>query len=250
MLYADDIVLISKSGRHLSQLLTLAEADSIARGYRFSPTKCAVISNDSAPKRLYGAPVPRVKSFCYLGIDFTASGIDEIGHVKRRASKAESAAKSLARIGARSSVLSARSLVQLFKSVVRPCLEYGLPLLTTKKGALVILEAYQLKILKQMLNLPKLALNDYLYGITACPPLRVRQTVLRYTRLNRLRGRWSTEWWVDDLLVVAKKGWVGEDFIEDPTLPRRGTEKLVILNSMFIEPTDQLLRSRFDGELN
>ena len=125
LLYADDIVLISKSGRHLSQLLTLAEADSIARGYRFSPTKCAVISNDSAPKRLYGAPVPRVKSFCYLGIDFTASGIDEIGHVKRRASKAESAAKSLARIGARSSVLSARSLVQLFKSIVRPCLEYG-----------------------------------------------------------------------------------------------------------------------------
>jgi hypothetical protein len=100
LLYADDIVLIAKSGRHLNQLLTLAEADYLARGYRFSPTKCAVISNDSASKRLYCASVPNVKSFCYLGIDFTAAGIDEIAHAKRRAAKAESVAKSLVRIGA------------------------------------------------------------------------------------------------------------------------------------------------------
>ncbi len=119
------------------------------RGYPFSPTKCAVISNDSAPKRLYGSDLPKVKSFCYFGIDFTACGIDEIGHAKHRAAKDDGVVKSLARLGVCSPVLSARSLVQLFKSLVRPGL---LPLLMTKKGALVISENYQLKLLKQMLN--------------------------------------------------------------------------------------------------
>ena len=250
LLYADDVVLIAKSGRHLKLLLELAEEDSLARGYRFSPTKCAVISNDNVPKRLYNADVPSVKSFCYLGIDFNASGVDEIAHAKRRAAKAEASVKSLNRIGARSSVLSARSLVQLYKTIVRPGLEYGLPLLTTKKGALVILENHQLKLLKEMMRLPRFSLNDLVFGLTACPPMRVRQTVLRFSRLQRLRGRWSTEWWVDDLLVVARKGWEGEDFPEDRSLPRPGTEKLVILNDLFIEPVDQMLRSRFDGELS
>ncbi len=228
-------------------IISLSCLRSVERGYSFSPTKCAVISNDSAPKRLYGSDLSKVKSFCYLGIDFTACGIDEIGNAKRRTAKADGVIKSLARLGVRSPVLSARSLVQLFKSLVRPGL---LPLLMTKKGDLVILENYQLMLLKQMLNLPKLALNDYVYAVAACPPLRMRQITLRHSRLARLRGRCNSDWWTEDALVVAKKGWGGEEFQEDPSLARPGTEKLVILNDLFIEPTNQLLRSRFDGELS
>ncbi len=146
--------------------------------------------------------------------------------------------------------MSARSLVHLSKTIVRPGYEYGLPLLTTKEGALVILDCAQLKLLKMFLNLPKLALNDYVHAISACPPLSTRQKVLRHSRLEKLRGRWSTEWWIDDVLVSAMKGWVGEAFPEDSSLPRPGTEKMVMLYDLFIEPTDQLLRSRFDGELS
>ena len=36
-------------------------------------------------------------------------------------------------------------------------------------------------------------------------------------------------------------GRVGENFLEDPSLPQRGNEKLAILNSLFIVPHDQLL---------
>lgn len=82
------------------------------------------------------------------------------------------------------------------------------------------------------------------------PPLQVRQTTLRFSRFNKLRGRWSNEWWVEDLLIVVKKGWIGEVLLEDPSLPRRGSEKSAILYDLFIEPTDQRLRSRFDGELS
>ncbi len=205
-----------------SELYCLSKTISNYTTFISDTASAPVISNDSAPKRLYSSDLPKVKSFCYLGIDFTACGIDEIGHAKRRAAKADGVVKSLARLGVRSPVLSARSLVQLFKSLVRPGLEYGLPLLTTKKGALVILENYQSKLLKQMLNLPKLALNDYVYAVAACPPLRMRQITLRHSRLARLRGRCNSDLLTEDALVIAKKGWVGEEFQEDSSLPRPG----------------------------
>ena len=58
-LYADDIALVATSSRDLSRLLRLAEEDSIARGYRFSPAKCVVVSQDAARQRLYNSDLAR-----------------------------------------------------------------------------------------------------------------------------------------------------------------------------------------------
>ena len=239
LLYADDVVLVARNGRHLKRLLEIAQEDSLARGYRFSPTKCAVISNDNVPKRLYNADVPSVQSFCYLGMDMTAAGVDEIAHAKPRIGKAEAAAKSLARVGARSANLSARCLSQLYKCVVRPGLEYGLPLLVNRKTALSLVNKCQMRILKHAVGLPLNSLNLFVEALTSCPPMEVRQKLLRHTRQQRIRSRWNSNWWMEDALIVARKGWLGEDLEEDQSLPHLETEKLVLLNDPFIEPTDQ-----------
>ena len=60
MLYADDIVLIAKSGQLVFKFSIFLNGISIVRNAFL--TMCAVISSDSAPKRLYGAPLPSVKS--------------------------------------------------------------------------------------------------------------------------------------------------------------------------------------------
>ena len=44
LLYTDDIALVANTPRELQRLLQLAQLDSLARGYRFSPTKCVVVS--------------------------------------------------------------------------------------------------------------------------------------------------------------------------------------------------------------
>ena len=52
-------------------------------------------------------------------------------------------------------------------------------------------------------------------------------------------------YWASSLGLMVVRwfagGWVGENFLEDPSLPQRGNEKLAILNSLFIVPHDQLL---------
>ena len=66
LLYADDIVLISKTRGGLQKLLGIAERDSISRGYRFSPTKCVILSPIRLAMKLYGAPLPHQRSFTYV----------------------------------------------------------------------------------------------------------------------------------------------------------------------------------------
>jgi hypothetical protein len=90
-MYADDIALISTSSRNLARLLRLAEQDSMERGYRFSPTKCVVVSQDCFRHRLYGEELKKEQSFCYLGVDMNCRGINEKLHAKRRIEKANNA---------------------------------------------------------------------------------------------------------------------------------------------------------------
>jgi hypothetical protein len=80
LMYADDIALIANSSRNLKRILELAEEDSIDRGYRFSPTKCVVVSQDNTRYRLYGTDLTKENSFCYLGVDINCLGICESAH--------------------------------------------------------------------------------------------------------------------------------------------------------------------------
>jgi hypothetical protein len=101
LMYADDIALISTSSRNLARLLRLAEQDSMERGYRFSPTKCVVVSQDCFRHRLYGEELKKEQLFCYLGVDMNCRGINEKLHAERRIEKAKKMANSLRRAGAR-----------------------------------------------------------------------------------------------------------------------------------------------------
>ena len=101
LLYADDIALIGSSAAALKKLLEIASNDSIARGYRFSPAKCVVVSPGATAQPLYGNLLARQRSFCYLGVEVSSSGVKASSHVARRIIKADKMAASLSSVGAR-----------------------------------------------------------------------------------------------------------------------------------------------------
>ena len=123
-LYADDIALVANSAKKLTKLLDIASTDSVMRGYRFSPTKCVVVSPG---KQMYGSPIIRQPSFSYLGIEIGHNGINCLAHVQHRISKADKAACNLQLAGARYKNFPARINIHLYAAFIRPGLEYGLP---------------------------------------------------------------------------------------------------------------------------
>ena len=143
LLCADDIVLIAKDPAALRQLLSLAEIDSVNRGYRFSPSKCVLISRLKHPQHLYGQPMTLADHFNYLGDEFRCSGIDETLHVANRISKLQKQADVLASIGARYLGFPRACSIRLFKAFLRPGLEYGITLMRCTKASIVSLEQAQ-----------------------------------------------------------------------------------------------------------
>ncbi|KAG0771391.1 hypothetical protein G6F22_016514 [Rhizopus arrhizus] len=86
LLFADDVAVIG-SAKSVKEMLKLCEQHSLSLGYRWNPTKCAVLnhplsssSSSSLPYssdrlQLYGTPLPLVDEFVYLGVPFVKSGL-------------------------------------------------------------------------------------------------------------------------------------------------------------------------------
>ena len=88
-LFADDIVVITPDKDTLRGALRRAETFAYERGFRFSPTKCAILQNErgSSEVFLHGQPIPEAEQFKYLKVLITASGVDWQAHFKRNAEK-------------------------------------------------------------------------------------------------------------------------------------------------------------------
>ena len=99
LLYADDIASIASSPLQLRRLLQIAEADSLERGYRFSPVECVVVGSDRYPQRLYDSL--RQYSFNYLGVEVDHRDVNPKLHTASRSSKALKSAERLRQAGAR-----------------------------------------------------------------------------------------------------------------------------------------------------
>ena len=145
LMYADDIAIVSKSAEDLRNALETCEGHSIANNYRFNPAKCAVISSETFV--IYGEDVPLVESFVYLGIPFRGDGVDWRAHAYTMAAKVVQSVRNFGSFGVRSGGLPDSVNARIYKSFIRPKMEYGLALLHTKpKSAIIrVLEAAEYK---------------------------------------------------------------------------------------------------------
>ena len=81
-LYADDIVLVSSSEKHLQSMLDTCEQHGIEHGYVFSPSKCEIIAPEGAQTsylRMYEEQVKQSPRFKYLGSRSTIKALTQRG---------------------------------------------------------------------------------------------------------------------------------------------------------------------------
>jgi hypothetical protein len=132
LLYADDIVLMSNAFGPLQRMLAICDAHARENRYRFSVAKCEVLSSEP-PQRipalhLHEQLLPVSKSFVYLGCTFAHDGVLWEAHGKRMGAKALSASNMLNAAGVNGRGLGISIALAVFRTFVRPVLEYCLAL--------------------------------------------------------------------------------------------------------------------------
>lgn len=139
LLYADDIVLLARSPAELQRMLDVCAQYSKKWRFAFNTGKSNVVVCGSRPQVkqakdtvwvLAGVALKRVREYKYLGVEFGVLG--KRGRFKsvvaRLHAKAQALARQLVWAGGFARGLSPRVLVRVWKSEVRPVLEFGCPL--------------------------------------------------------------------------------------------------------------------------
>jgi hypothetical protein len=129
LLFADDVAIFG-SRSDVQTMLDVASDHSFSLGYRWKPSKCAVLCAPTAstryPLSLYGEPLPVVEEFTYLGMPFRYKGLYAPGILSLRASGAIKTMALLNSVGVNRNGFSLLLCARLYKSFIRPKLEYGL----------------------------------------------------------------------------------------------------------------------------
>lgn len=144
LLYADDIAIIGKDTKDVQKLLDLAQEFASQNTFKFNPAKCVWIGEHHENSlTIEETRLRRVNTFEYLGVSFDKKGINAKAQISRTISNARKIYFVLKRIGFSGHGFSINSNLLLYKSIIRPRMEYGLAILKLNKGNLKYLEASQ-----------------------------------------------------------------------------------------------------------
>jgi hypothetical protein len=134
-LYADDIVIISKTTAGMKKALRLATDHSKENEYEFNVDKCAFISKTEDSYRIKDKIIKKVKTFEYLGCIFNIHGMMLKQQIQRNINKTRNKWYKVEKYGLLGvDGLSVSSKIILIKSILIPTLEYGLVFSIRKKS--------------------------------------------------------------------------------------------------------------------
>ena len=190
LLYADDIALIARSLTYLHKLLDTCYGHSLANDYEFAVSKCALVGGGISDDVVYlgGREVPKAANgiFKYLGVPFTAVGVDIPKHVYSMCEKAKASANILRTIGAHGLGFPPLVNCRLYKAFIRPVMEYAMGvLMPTKKNVLKavveVIEKTQRQLLRKMCSL---GLSTSYHGILLLTGLPTMEHRIEELSLN------------------------------------------------------------------
>lgn len=188
ILYADDIALFSDDPLVLQELLHKCADHARRNRYRFNASKCEIISNAPFDLWLEGDALPRTERFKYLGVEFTAKGIDYDHFVKRRCQEATSSANRLIGMGMNLGGFSPSACSILYKVFIRPKLEASMCILPPLKKIKEALERSQAAILRRILRAGKTSSGPIVRSLLQIPTMEFRVKWLRTRYMRRFRN--------------------------------------------------------------
>lgn len=200
LLFADDVAIFG-SKIEVQNMLDIAARHSYGLGYRWNPTKCMVLNAPSTTSSsslgfeftLYGVAIPRVEEFSYLGVSFKKKGLSGGSIVENRLAGAVKTMALLTSIGVHRNGFSLLLCARLYKTFIRPKLEYGLAISRLSSPEIKALERAQDKLVSMFLGSNQTAAAKHM----TCIPLM-------FHRHNILVSRYvlRTRFLSDDSLVI------------------------------------------------
>lgn len=197
LLFADDVAILG-SPTQVQQMLDLAAQHSMQLGYRWNPSKCAILNAPLTNPRLnlYGDELPTVDEFVYLGVPFRKNGLYGPGILALRKASAIQAMALLTSVGVHHNGFSLLLCSRLYTCFIRPKIEYGLAISKLTAASFHEIDSVQNKLVKMFIGGSWFNVAKH---ITCIPSMKHRYNILvtRYA----LRARYLPE---DSLLVILK----------------------------------------------
>ena len=129
--YADDIVLIADNPQNLQEQINICERWSIQNGMRFNTDKCKILALNVGLRglkvTLAGIELKAEKTKKYLGIILSRSRLTSLygKHIRVLLEKAETRANAIRHMGFQRDGLRPETAISMYKTLVRPILEYA-----------------------------------------------------------------------------------------------------------------------------
>ena len=163
-------------------MLLLSADHSFSLGYRWNPSKSAVINHPSpsSPLRLslYGEPLPIADSFVYLGVPFCSRGVDSSAIIPCRSPGVLKVMGLLNHIGVNRNGFSLLLCSKIYATFVRPKFEYGLAIAKLSPADYKALEKLQDRCLRLFVGGHATSSTIVLKHMTDLPSMRFRCDVL------------------------------------------------------------------------
>ena len=185
ILYADDIALFADCPTNLQHLLDKCADHAKRNRYKFNTSKCETISNCPFDLKLEDETIPRTERFKYLGVEFTAKGIDYDFFVKRRCKEATTSANRLIGMGMNIGGFSPAACSILYKVFIRPKIEASMCILPPLKKITDALEVSQCAILRRILRAGKTSSGPIARSLLQIPTMKFRVKWLRTRYMRR-----------------------------------------------------------------
>ena len=168
IVYADDIMLISKTKSGLQQQLKLVEEYGQINDIKYNPEKTVFLIYNQSLKRnstelrddinqsdliLDNKTITRVERMKYLGVEISDDFRNE-SHIAKRKQSLYVSVNKLNQSGLNTDNISPMAKAQLYKTFLRPVLMYGLENLKLNKTQLNELRRMEGKTIKRLIGIP------------------------------------------------------------------------------------------------
>ena len=181
LFFADDAAVHANSETEMQSLLDICDDWSKQVGIRFAPSKCAILTcrdDYTNGLRLGQELIPREESFKYLGVWFSAHGIDGRLQAEHRARAMLQVSNLLTTKGMHARGWRQSSSIAILKQFLLPSLEYGLGLGILDELSLKTLQKAQNAALRKMLTLPPNTSIGAMHRYIFLPPVAYRNKLL------------------------------------------------------------------------
>ena len=246
LFFADDANLHTKNKQDMHTLLRVCEDWSTRVGMQFAPQKCIAIADSPRDYKMYNQELTVAPSSPYLGFPFVKEGIDFEGAATKRIQKATKVLRALVNVGYNGTGWPAIASAQVYKSFIRPAMEYGTQLYVLPDKLLDKYQKAQNAALRAVFSAPRNTSTNALHKLLQIAPYSVRNQEVQIRFASKLHNSRDAAvpavqlWW--RLLQTTPKNSLVTNALTNPLWP--SAKKISHLNNTLQrdpEPTKQLV---------